>query len=248
MYRDPTFHLFGLEFLEISITLIITVTITAALTFLLAYSGARRAQAGKPTGMQNFMEWIIEFIRSLVGDNKPSPRTNTIVMIGLTFIMFIFIGNFLSVPFKITTDNYYILWKSPTSDPHVTLAFSMMVIVLSNILGIRFTGAKAYFSHYFAPQWWLFPLHVLEEFIKTLTLGLRLFGNIFAKETLSGLIAGVGALGFQGISIIGAVGFLGMAVPMIIWQGFGIFMGAIQAFIFTILTLVYIHQKVDPDH
>ncbi|MDQ0339414.1 F-type H+-transporting ATPase subunit a [Caldalkalibacillus uzonensis] len=237
-YKEPTFTLLG--FLEFSFTVVLMVTITAALTFAVAYAGARQAHTGKPSGMQNFMEWMVEFIRGLVGSTMHSARNNQFVMLALALIMFIFIGNFLSIPFKITTDNYYILWKAPTSDPHVTLTLAITVIVLSNILGIRMLGFKEYFLHYFKPQAWQFPLHIIEEFAKTLTLGLRLFGNIFAKETLAGMLAHAGFA-----SVVGAVAF---ALPMIAWQAFGIFVGAIQAFVFTILTLVYIAQKVEPDH
>lgn len=236
-YKEPTFTLWGLEF---SFTVVFMVTITALFTFLLAYGGARRAEAGRPTGLQSFMEWLIDFVRGQVKSTMRNDRNNRFVMLALSFIMFIFIGNFLSIPFKITTTNDYILWKAPTSDPHVTLTLALAVIVLSNVLGIRFLGFKEYFLHYFKPQAWQFPLHIIEEFAKTLTLGLRLFGNIFAKETLAGMLAHAGVA-----SVAGAVLF---AIPAIAWQAFGIFVGAIQAFIFTILTLVYIAQKVEPDH
>lgn len=234
-YKEPTFVLFGLQF---SWTIVIMVTITAVITFVIAYLGARQAQTGKPTGMQNFMEWIIDFIRNLTG-SVMQYRSNQLIMLALTFIMFIFVGNMLSIPFKITTTNDYVLWKAPTSDPHVTLTLSLTVIVLSNIVGVRVVGVKEYILHFIKPLWQL-PLHIIEEFAKTLTLGLRLFGNIFAKETLAGLLSSVG-----GASVLGAVL---VAVPTIAWQAFGIFVGAIQAFVFTILTLSYIGTKIETDH
>jgi len=166
-------------------------------------------------------------------------RSNQLVMLALAFIMFIFVGNMLSIPFKITTENDYVLWKAPTSDPHVTLTLSLTVIVLSNIIGVRVTGVKAYFLHFITPLWQL-PLHIIEEFAKTLTLGLRLFGNIFAKETLASLLTHAGAA-----SILGAIL---VALPTMVWQAFGIFIGAIQAFVFTILTLSYIGNKIETNH
>ena len=86
----------------------------------------------------------------------------------------------------------------------------------------------------------LFPLKIIEEFSNTLTLGLRLYGNIFAGELLLGLLAGLGSSGFGGA--IGAI------VPMLAWQGFSVFVGSIQAFIFTMLTMVYLSHKVSADH
>lgn len=236
-YRDPTFTLLNLEF---SYTILLTVTITGILTFLFVYLGAKKAHAGKPTGMQGIAEWLIDFIRDLVGSNIHSSRNNQYIMLGLTFIIFIFIGNFLSIPFKIVTTEYYTLWKSPTSDPHVTLTFSLAVIVLANLFSIRLLGTKEFLNHFRQPSIFMLPLHIVEEFAKTLTLGLRLFGNIFAKETLAGMMATAGGAG-----LLGAMAFV---VPMIAWQAFGLFIGAIQAFIFTVLTIVYISQKVETGH
>lgn len=87
------------------------------------------------------------------------------------------------------------------------------------------------------------PFKIIEEFSSTLTLGLRLYGNIFAGEVLLGLLAAMGVT-----AGMGAAGFLGAAIPTIIWQGFSIFVGAIQAFIFTMLSMVYMSHKVSDDH
>lgn len=195
--------------------------------------------------MQNFMEWVIDFVRGVVASTMDMKRGEKFVTLALTIIMFIFVGNFLGIPFAISVDTvtwgeHTLWWKSPTADPHVTLTLAIAMIVLTHIFGVQFTGFKNYFTHYFKPQWWQFPLHIIEEFAKTLTLGLRLFGNIYAKEVLLGMLAAAG--GTIGIGMVAA------ALPMLVWQAFGIFMGSIQAFVFTILTLVYISQKVEHDH
>src|SRR5699024_3688969 len=120
-------------------------------------------------------------------------------------------------------------WKSPTSDPGVTLALSTMVILLTHFYGIKIRGMKSYTKSYFQPVSFLFPIKIIEEFSNTLTLGLRLFGNIYAGEVLLGLLAG---------ATFSAWGFLSW-VPLLAWQGFSVFIGGIQAFIFTMLTMVY---------
>ncbi len=90
-------------------------------------------------------------------------------------------------------------------------------------------------------QWdFLFPLKIIEEFSNTLTLGLRLYGNIYAGELLLALLAGLGTSG-----VFGAIGAI---IPMLAWQGFSLFIGTIQAFIFTMLTMVYLSHKVSDDH
>lgn len=86
----------------------------------------------------------------------------------------------------------------------------------------------------------LLPLKIIEEFANTLTLGLRLYGNIYAGEILLTLIAGI-----AGTSILG---FFGGLIPGLAWIGFSIFIGFIQAFIFTMLTMVYLSHKVSADH
>ena len=86
----------------------------------------------------------------------------------------------------------------------------------------------------------LAPLKVIEEFANTLTLGLRLYGNIFAGEILIGLLATLGASS--------AFGLIGALVPSLAWLGFSVFIGAIQAFIFVMLTMVYMSHKVSTDH
>jgi F-type H+-transporting ATPase subunit a len=72
-------------------------------------------------------------------------------------------------------------------------------------------------------------LHLIEVVSKPLTLAFRLYGNIFAGEIMIGVIVGAGAFGI---------------LPLIVWQGFSVFVGAIQAFVFTMLTMVYISQTL----
>ncbi len=86
----------------------------------------------------------------------------------------------------------------------------------------------------------LLPFKIIEEFTNTLTLGLRLFGNIFAGEILLSLITKM--------AMIAIPAFAFSIIPMLAWQGFSLFIGAIQAFIFTMLTMVYMSHKVSSDH
>lgn len=239
-HNDPVIVLF--EGVKLNLSTALMVTITAIIVFAICYAGARNATSGKPSGMQNFMEWVIDFIRGTIASTMDMKKGEKFVALATTLIMFIFVGNFLGIPFSISVNtetwgHHTLFWKSPTADPHVTLTLAMAMIVLTHVFGIKYTGFKDYLLHYFKPQSWQFPLHIIEEFTKTLTLGLRLFGNIYAKEVLLAMLAG--AAGY---------GMLAAALPLLVWQAFGIFVGAIQAFVFTVLTLVYISQKVQHDH
>lgn len=101
-------------------------------------------------------------------------------------------------------------------------------------------GLTGYGKTFITPVWWMFPLKIIEEFANTLTLGLRLYGNMFAGGVLMGLLATMMTSSFFGA--------IGGAIPMLAWQGFSLFIGAIQAFIFTMLTMVYLANKVADDH
>jgi len=96
-------------------------------------------------------------------------------------------------------------------------------------------GAKGYFKAYKN------PMTLIEEFTNSLTLGLRLYGNIYAGEVLLGLLAGT-------LASSGFAGLIGAVVPTLVWQGYSIFVGSIQAFIFVTLTMVYLSHKVSDDH
>jgi F-type H+-transporting ATPase subunit a len=120
------------------------------------------------------------------------------------------------------------------------MTLAATVIILSHFYGIRLKGLGEYSKGYLRPMPFLFPLKIIEEFANTLTLGLRLYGNIYAGEILLSLLAGLGGAS--------AIGFAASIVPMMAWQGFSIFIGAIQAFIFVMLTMVYLSHKVSDDH
>src|SRR5699024_12440177 len=100
---------------------------------------------------------------------------------------------------------------------------------------VKVKGFKEYGKDYFRPVPIMFPLKLVEEFANTLTLGLRLFGNIFAGGVLTGLIVGPGTTG--------AVGFIISALTMMAWQEFSLFIVAILVFIFYMLKMVYMYQK-----
>jgi F-type H+-transporting ATPase subunit a len=193
----------------------------------------------KPSGAQNFIEWVLDFVKGLVNSNMDWKTGGRFLTLGVTLLMYIFVSNMLGLPFAIVID-HNLWWKSPTADPAITLTLAVMVVVLSHYYGIKMRGFSAYTKDYFKPMAFLFPLKIIEEFANTLTLGLRLYGNIYAGEILLSLLAG--------LATTGVLGTIGAAIPMLLWQGFSIFVGAIQAFIFTMLTMVYLSHKVSSDH
>ncbi|MBO9130067.1 F0F1 ATP synthase subunit A [Bacillus sp. 165] len=233
------------EFLGLTFDMssVLMTTIAAVIVFLIAVV-ATRTLSIRPTGKQNFMEWVLDFVKGVINSTMDWKTGGRFLTLGTTLIMYIFVSNMLGLPFMISVHeeggHHIAWWKSPTSDPAITLTLAVMVVALTHYYGIKMKGTKEYAKGFFQPMSFLFPLKVIEEFANTLTLGLRLFGNIYAGEIL---LAQLGKL-----AAIGIFGAIGAVLPMLLWQGFSVFVGTIQAFIFTMLTMVYMAHKVSDDH
>lgn len=232
-----TLELFGLQ-IQFNMSNILMITVASVIVFLIAVLFTRNL-AMKPTGVQNFIEWVVDFVKGLIKSTMDWNEGGRFHMLGLTILMYVFVSNMLGLPFAIGVGDT-LWWKSPTADPVITLTLSAMIIILTNIYGIKLKGFKEYGKGFFQPFKLMFPFKVVEEFANTLTFGLRLYGNIYAGEILLSMLVGAGTA-----SIFGGVLSI---FPLMAWQGFSIFVGAIQAFIFTMLTMVYMAHKVSHDH
>lgn len=241
----PVVHVAGLN---IDLSAIIMITVTCIIVFLLARLGARNLSVENPGKMQNFMEWVLDFVKNIISSSLDMKKGQMFIVLCTTLIMFIFVGNMLGLPFAIVTEHTQPLgtivtaeqlaaehghvhinwWKSPTADASVTMGLALLVIVYSHYLGLKM-NRKHYLKHYTQPFAVFLPINIIEQFSKLLTLGMRLFGNIYAGEVM--------------IATIVMIGWIGV-VPLIIWQAFSIFVGSIQAFVFTMLTMVYISQNI----
>jgi F-type H+-transporting ATPase subunit a len=234
-HEAPIVTFLGLQF---NLANILMITVASAIVFLLAVLSTRRL-AMKPTGMQNFMEWVMDFVKNIINSTMDWKDGGRFHILGITIIMYIFVSNMLGLPFSVVVDGT-LWWKSPTADPAVTLTLATLIVGLSHFYGVKMRGAGAYGREFFKPFWFMFPIKIIEEFANTLTLGLRLYGNIYAGEILLSLLAAGLATGVGGT--------LAAALPMLVWQGFSVFVGAIQSFIFCMLTMVYLAHKVSSDH
>ncbi|MEY2194170.1 F0F1 ATP synthase subunit A [Neobacillus sp. BF23-41] len=235
-HEVPEFKFMGLWFNGANMLMI---TVASLIVFLIAVLSTRKL-AMKPTGMQNFFEWVMDFVKGIINSTMDWKEGGRFHILGITLIMYIFVSNMLGLPFAIVVDEK-LWWKSPTADPIITLTLAVMVLALSHYYGVKLKGVKGYAEGFFSPMKFLFPLKIIEEFANTLTLGLRLYGNIYAGELLLSLLA-------TGLAHQGIVGTIA-AVPLtLVWQGFSIFVGTIQAYIFTMLTMVYLAHKVSHDH
>lgn len=235
-HENPTAEFLGLTF---NLANVLMMTVATVIVFLIAVLCTRRL-ALKPTGAQNFMEWVMDFVKNIVKSNMDWKTGGRFHLLGLTLLMYIFVSNMLGLPFSVVID-HELWWKSPTADPVVTMTLAVMVVVLTHYYAIKMKGFSEYGKDFFRPMGFLFPLKIIEEFANTLTLGLRLYGNIYAGEILLSLL--ITGLAHQGIG-----GFIGAIIPTLAWQGFSVFVGSIQSFIFVMLTMVYMSHKVSHDH
>lgn len=234
-HEAPLIDIFGLTF---NLANMLMITVASAIVLIIAVLSTRRL-AMKPTGIQNFMEWIMDFVKGIINSAMDWKDGGRFHVLGITLLMYVFVANMLGLPFSVSY-NGELWWKSPTADPVITLTLAVMVVGLSHYYGVKLKGTAEYGKEFFKPFWFMFPIKIIEEFANTLTLGLRLYGNIYAGEILLGLLAASLATGVGG--------HLVAALPMLVWQGFSVFVGAIQAFVFTMLTMVYLSHKVSNDH
>lgn len=195
----------------------------------------------RPTSKSQLaIEYLVDFIRNMISSSLHWKIGQQFHLLGFTLFLFVWVANMLGLVFILNIDGHS-YWKSPTASPIVTLGLALMVILLTHYFGIKENGFKEYFMNsYIRPVAPLMPIKLLEEFTNTLTLALRLYGNIYAGEILLGLIA----------SLANSYGLLTwvVGIPLqMVWQGFSIFIGSIQAFVFTTLTMVYLAHKIEAE-
>lgn len=216
------------------------VLLTCLIVFFTVYFCTRNLSL-KPKGKQNAIEWVIDFVRGIITDNMPSKEVNNFHLLAFTLFLFILVANILGLVTKIVLPGEVSVWKSPTADPFVTLTLAAIVIILTNFFSTARFGLKGYFvNSYLKPVAFLVPIKLLEEFTNVITLGLRLYGNIYAGEVLLTLIA----------NIVNNLGWfaLPLAIPLeMIWIGFSLFIGAIQAYVFVTLSMVFMSHKLETD-
>ncbi|WP_411842638.1 F0F1 ATP synthase subunit A [Salinicoccus sp. HZC-1] len=237
-----TTDVFGLP-VTFNLSTVLMIIISSLIVFLIAFFMTRNI-AVRPTGKsQVLMEVLMNFVKGIISGNMAWKQGGRFHFLALTLIFYIGVSNFVGLPFAFVApdEEHTLWWKSPTADPAVTLTLASVMIVLTHYYGIKMRGTKAYFKSYVQPVWFMAPFKFIEEFTYNLTLGLRLYGNIYAGEILLALLVMVMTTG-------GVLGLAGGFIPMMIWQGFSIYIGAIQAFIFVMLSMVYLSHKVSDDH
>lgn len=211
---------------------------------------AKRATTGVPGGLQNFIEWIVEFIDTTVRGSFSGGRNDLIAPLALTIFIWVFLMNLMDLvpvdwlPGLAQLLGIEYLKVVPTNDPNATFGMSIAVFLLILYYSIKIKGVGGFMKeltmHPFGK--WGMPANLLLEGVnllaKPVSLALRLFGNLYAGEMIFILIALLYSAGWA-FAVLG--GFLQLG-----WAIFHILIILLQAFIFMVLTVVYLdmaHQE-----
>jgi F-type H+-transporting ATPase subunit a len=182
---------------------------------------SRRISRDNPSTFQHILEMLVGGLKGLLHEIIGHQGERFLYIIG-GFTVFIFISNIFGLFFFL---------QPPTTNINTTFALSITAFVYYNWQGIRAQGPWRYLKHFWGPIWWLgfimFPIEVIGNLARILSLGMRLFGNILGEHTATGI-------------------FMGMLPFVVPWpmMGLGIFGAFLQTFVFIMLTMVYISGAV----
>ncbi len=226
----------------------------ASLMMWIAYKVGKNLQTETPSGIQNVVEAIVEFVQQQVKDVFPG-KNQLVGPLALTIFVWVFLMNAMDlVPVDLLPKigeffHIHSMKVVPTTDLSTTFALSLSVFALIIYYNIKVKGFLGYLKMFLFHPFgkYLIPVNIvmttIEEIAKPVSLGLRLFGNMFAGELIFLLLAMMG-----GFSLLGVL-------PQIIlasgWAIFHILVITLQAFIFMLLTIVYLgmaHQDDEEAH
>jgi F-type H+-transporting ATPase subunit a len=178
-----------------------------------------------PRKGQNFLEFIVESLENFMVDIT-GPEGRAFFPFIATIFLYIFICNLIGL-----VPGFF----SPTADYNTTLSMAICTFILTHAIGIKFHGAK-YIKHFLGPSWALAPLlfiiELIGHFARVLSLSVRLFGNIFGKEKVLGILFGLWGLYLAPLPML----FLGILVSFI------------QAVVFMLLSIVYFSLAMEEAH
>ncbi len=232
--ESKVIHFLGLDF---SVPVLVSTSVTCLLILIFCILASRKTGI-RPSKLQNAFEYIIDFAKGIIKGSMEWKDGKAYHLFIFTLFTFIFVANIigLAVFIHFGEESFF---SSPTASPIVCLALSLMIALITHYSGVEKMGFKGYIKNSFlSPAAFILPIKIIEEFTNVITLAFRLYGNIFAGEVLLSLIVMLAAS--SGI-IIGVV-----SIPLaIIWQGFSVAIGLLQAFVFCTLSMVYISHKIE---
>lgn len=176
----------------------------------------------KPSRTQAVLESLMDLLKGQLTSSFSSDKlARELFPFVSTIFLFVLVSNWLSViPYC----------ESPTRDLNVTLSLALLVFVMSQLLAVRMRGGIKYLKGFIEPYPFMLPLNIVSEIAKPVSHSFRLFGNTFGGAIL--------------VTVVSAK-FAPVVVPAALNAFYGLFVGAIQAFVFAILTVAYINIAVE---
>lgn len=188
-----------------------------------------------PKGGQLTLEAGFLAIRDMVQDII-GPQGMKYFPVVATFAVLILISNLMG---------FFPLFMAPTASTSVTFALGIASFVYYNYVGIKENGIAAHLGHLAGPIWWLawfiFPLELISNFIRPLSLSIRLFGNIFADEQVAATVSGLGG-------IVGLPEWTTQLLFPVIMMPLALLVTLVQTLVFTLLSMIYLSEVSHPPH
>jgi len=220
---------------------------------------ARKATTGVPGKFQNFVELMVEFVDTQVRDTFHG-SSKLIAPLALTIFSWILLMNFMDA---VPVDLLPLIGEKalglehlkvvPTTDLNITLGMSITVFLIVMFYSFKIKGFRGFtgelLTHPFGK--WMMPfnllLNLIEHLARPVSLGLRLYGNLYAGEMIFLLLAVLGG-SFALTTAAGIGGAIGQLLLGVVWACFHILVIPLQAFIFMVLTIVYLSQAHETHH
>lgn len=181
------------------------------------------SKKGKPKSLAYLSEIIFELLNNFVKGILKEKGKNFAPFIG-TLFGYLMISNLLGlfsplgIPFLV----------APTTDLSVTAAVAIIGIVYVHSASMYLRGGLNYVKHFFKPTFFMFPINIIEEIVKPISLAIRLFGNLFGEHIVYEI----------------TFALISFGIPIII-MALGIFTGLIQAYVFSMLVMVYLSELLE---
>lgn len=221
-------HAFGMSF---NVDTIVSTTVAALIVLGLAFFLRLKITSGVPNGVQLFFEAVTIQMRTQVESAIGMKVAPFALPLAVTLFVYILLSNWLSVlPVQIGDGE---LLAPPASDVNFVYALALFVFIAYQSAGIARRGPFGHVKQLLKGHTGWGPMvfiNVIEEIAKPLSLSLRLFGNMFAGGVM--------------LSVITLFPFWISWGPNAVWKLFDLFVGAIQAFIFSLLTVLYFSQSM----
>ena len=173
-----------------------------------------------PTGLQNVVEFAVETLEGFVNSSMGKNGRKYICYVG-TLFLYILLSN-ISGLFGL---------RPPTADYGTTFSLALITFVMIQYNNLKYNKIGA-FTGLFQPMWILFPINLIGEIATPVSMSLRLFGNVMAGTVMMALYYGLLPL------------FAKIGIPAFLHVYFDLFSGAIQAYVFSMLTMVFITDKI----